>query len=382
MKYFVIAGEASGDLHASNLIAALRQQDDKAEFCGLGGDLMAAQGTRLVRHYRDMAYMGFVDVVLHLRSILGNMSAACDALKDFCPDMVILVDYPSFNLKIAEYVKKNLPGVPVFYYIAPKLWAWKSWRIKAIKKYVDRVFSILPFEVEWFGQRDCSVDYVGNPCVDAVNARNHKNESLDDFASRNSLKTDKPFLALLAGSRVSEIKQNLPVMLQAAASFPDFRLVIAGAPSIDKDLYIPFIKDYDVDIVYGETYELLQQAHSAVVTSGTATLETALMEVPQVVVYHIGGGKLLYKILTSFIKVKFISLVNLITDKEVVKELYSYMLSVDSLKAELQAFLYPGEYRDRMMENYRQLKNTLGDEPVSVRAARDMINTWREIRLL
>ena len=380
MRYFLIAGEASGDLHASNLIAALKEQDHQAEFCGLGGDLMKQQGAELVCHYKDMAYMGFVDVITHLGSILGIMGKACSAIENFKPDMVILIDYPSFNLKIARYVKKNMPGVPVFYYIAPKLWAWKSWRIKSIKKYVDRVFSILPFEVDWFGQRGCKVDYVGNPCVDSVSNRKHKDESLDDFKQRTGVAVDKPIIALLAGSRVSEIKKNLPLMIEAAGEHEDFQMIVAGAPSIDKNLYKDYVDGQRVKIVYGETYELLQQSRAAIVTSGTATLETALLRVPQVVVYYLGGGKLFYSVLSKIIRVKFISLVNLITDKEVVKELYSYWLTVDNIKKELNSILCDGQSRDAMLNNYDKLIETLGSEPVSKRAARGMIEVWNELK--
>lgn len=373
MRYFVIAGEASGDLHASNLLRALKEQDPDCQFKGLGGDLMAEQGCELVQHYRDMAYMGFVDVVLHLRTILGIMSKAKQAAKAFCPDVVILVDYPSFNLQMAKYVKKNMPGTPVFYYIAPKVWAWKSWRVKSIRKYVDRVFSILPFEVEWFGQRGCEVSYVGNPCVDAVENRSCKGESLSEFASRTNIPTDKPLLALLPGSRVSELKGNLPDMLKAASAFPQFHIVIAGAPAMPKELYSQCTKEYNCSVVCGETYQLLQQAEVAVVTSGTATLETALMRVPQVVVYQIAGGRIVYWILRKIIRVANVSLVNLIADRQVVTELLGYNFNAESLKSELGKIIAPAEGRQRMLDEYAHLADLLGTEPVSRRAAREMI---------
>lgn len=374
MKYFVIAGEPSGDLHASNLLAALKQQDADAQFMGLGGDLMAAQGCQMVQHYRDMAYMGFADVILHLRTILGIMSKAKQSIKDFRPDVVILIDYPSFNLQLAKYVKKNIPNTPVFYYIAPKVWAWKSWRVKSIRKYVDRVFSILPFEVEWFGKRGCEVSYVGNPCVDAVEAREHKGESLAEFAARTSVPTDKPILALLPGSRVSELNGNLGDMLKAASAYPQFHTVVAGAPSLSAELYEKFTKDYDCSVVYGETYQLLQQASVAVVTSGTATLETALMRVPQVVVYQIAGGnKLVYWILRKIVKVKNVSLVNLIADRDIVTELLGYFYNAESLKAELDKIMPSAEGREKMLKEYADLADLLGTEPVSLRAAREMV---------
>lgn len=373
MKYFVIAGEPSGDLHAGNLLRALKEQDADAQFLGLGGDLMAAQGCRLVQHYRHMAYMGIVDVLLHLRSILGIMGSAKKAVREFRPDAVILVDYPSFNLRMAEFVKKNMPGVPVYYYIAPKVWAWKSWRVKAIRKYVDRVFSILPFEVEWFGQRGCEVSYVGNPCVDAVLAREHKGESLQQFSARTGVPADKPILALLPGSRTSELKHNLPAMLQAASKFAGYRVVVAGAPGMPVEVYEQYTAGYDCTRLTGETYQLLQQAHAAVVTSGTATLETALMRVPQVVVYHIGGGALVHWVLRKLIKVPNVSLANIITNRYIVPELLCHFVTPGNVERELRKLLAPSPARDKMMADYNELAGILGTEPVSRRAAREMV---------
>lgn len=368
MKYFIIAGEASGDLHASNLMAALKEQDSQTEFCFLGGDLMAAQGGKMIRHYRDMAFMGFVPVLLHARTILQNIKDCKQAILDFQPDALILVDYPSFNLKMAQFVKENLKNVPVFYYISPKLWAWKEYRLKSIKKYVDKVYSILPFEVDWYKQRDYTVDYVGNPCVDAVANRQHKDEPRESFLQRNDL-PDRPILALLAGSRVQEIKSSLPKMLEAASAYPDYLVVIAGAPSIDKSLYESYLKDYSANIVFGETYELLQQSELAVVTSGTATLETALLRVPQVVVYMISGGWIFHQILNLFIRVENVSLVNLIANKRLVSELLIEDFTVENLKKEISRLLQK-EYRDEVLAGYDQLIETLGDEPVSQKTAR------------
>ena len=368
MKYFIIAGEASGDLHASNLMAALKEQDSQTEFCFLGGDLMAAQGGKMIRHYRDMAFMGFVPVLLHARTILQNIKDCKQAILDFQPDALILVDYPSFNLKMAQFVKENLKNVPVFYYISPKLWAWKEYRLKSIKKYVDKVYSILPFEVEWYKQRDYTVDYVGNPCVDAVANRQHKDEPRETFLQRNDL-PDRPILALLAGSRVQEIKSSLPKMLEAASAYPDYQVVIAGAPSIDKSLYESYLKSYPAKIVFGETYELLQQSEVAVVTSGTATLETALLRVPQVVVYMISGGWIFHQILNLFIRVENVSLVNLIANKRLVSELLIEDFTVENLKKEISRLLQK-EYRDEVLAGYDQLIETLGDEPVSQKTAR------------
>lgn len=380
MKYFVIAGEPSGDLHASNLLRALKKHDTDAQFMGLGGDLMAQQGCKLVQHYRDMAYMGFIDVLLHMRTILGIMSSAKNAVMEFAPDAVILVDYPSFNLRMAEYVKKNLPGVPVYYYIAPKVWAWKSWRVKNIRKYVDRVFSILPFEIEWFGNRGCEVSYVGNPCVDAVEAREHKGETFQDFASRTGVPTEKPILALLPGSRNSELAHNLPDMLKAASKFTQFHIVVAGAPGMPKEKYGQYTNGFDCSIVYGETYQLLQQAHAAVVTSGTATLETALLRVPQVVVYHVGGGKFVHWLLRKLIKVRNVSLVNLITDKDIVTELLCHFVTAENIECELKKLIAPSAARDKMLADYEDLANILGVEPVSERAAREMVERIMKVK--
>ena len=371
MKYFIIAGEASGDLHASNLMASLKIIDEKAEFCMLGGDLMIAQGGTLIRHYKDMAFMGFIPVLLHIRTVLKNIKDCKQAILDFKPDALILVDYPSFNLKMAQFVKENMSGVRVFYYISPKLWAWKAYRLKAIKKYVDKVYSILPFEVDWFKQRGYEVTYVGNPCVDAIANRPHKDESRQTFLQRNGLK-DQPIMALLCGSRVQEIKKSLPLMLQAAASFPEYQLVIAGAPSIYKSLYASLMSGSPATVLLNETYELLQQSELAVVTSGTATLETALLRTPQVVVYKMSGGWLFHRFLELFIKVENVSLVNLIANKRLVEELIIEEFTVENLKKAILR-LQDEEYRTQVLQGYDQLIESLGDTPVSEKTARLML---------
>ena len=371
MKYFIIAGEASGDLHASNLMASLKIIDEKAEFCMLGGDLMIAQGGTLIRHYKDMAFMGFIPVLLHIRTVLKNIKDCKQAILDFKPDALILVDYPSFNLKMAQFVKVNMSGVRVFYYISPKLWAWKAYRLKAIKKFVDKVYSILPFEVDWFKQRGYEVTYVGNPCVDAIANRPHKDESRQTFLQRNGLK-GQPIMALLCGSRVQEIKKSLPLMLQAASSFPEYQLVIAGAPSIDKSLYESLTNGSPVTVLLNETYELLQQSELAVVTSGTATLETALLRTPQVVVYKMSGGWLFHRFLELFIKVENVSLVNLIANKRLVEELIIEDFTVKNLKNAILR-LQDEEYRTQVLQGYDQLIELLGDTPVSEKTARLML---------
>lgn len=367
MKYFIIAGEASGDLHASNLMASIKKNDGEADFCFLGGDLMSAQGGKSVRHYKEMAFMGIIPVLLHARTILGIIKQCKQAILDYQPDVLILVDYPSFNLKMAQFVKENMPSVPVYYYISPKLWAWKEYRLKSIRKYVDKVFSILPFEVKWFGDRGYTVEYVGNPCVDAVENRKHKGESREEFEARTKVGA-QPIIALLAGSRVQEIKSSLPIMLEAASRYKDYQPVVAGVKSVDSTVYEPILRKYGAKIIYDETYELLQQSELALVCSGTATLETALLRVPQVVVYMISGGWLVHRFLELFIRVPYISLVNLIADKWLVKELVSENFTVEKVCAEIDR-LRVGEEREKMLREYDELIELLGHESASDRAA-------------
>ncbi len=300
MKYYLIAGEASGDLHASNLMAAIKTEDPHAEFRFFGGDLMRAVGGTLVKHYREMAYMGVIPVLLHARTILRNMRLCRDDIRAYRPDVVVLVDYPGFNLKIARFVKTTLP-IPVYYYISPKIWAWKKYRIRSFRRYVDRMFCILPFEVDFFRSLDYPVDYVGNPSVDAVAAfREAQRDRPDTFRNDHGL-TDQPVLALLAGSRRHEIRRNLPVMLDVAARFPDLQAVVAGAPGLTADDYRSCLGERTTPkIIYGQTYHLLSHASAALVTSGTATLEAALFRVPQVVCYHVSGGRLVNFVFDRF----------------------------------------------------------------------------------
>ncbi len=367
MRYFLIAGEASGDLHASNLMASIKKNDEAADFCFLGGDLMAAQGGKMVRHYKDMAFMGFIPVLLHARTVLGNIKQCKASILEYKPDALILIDYPSFNLKMAQFVKENLPGVPVYYYISPKLWAWKEYRLKSIRQYVDKVFSILPFEVKWFADRGYQVDFVGNPCVDAVEGRSCKGESRAVFNERNQL-DNRPIMALLAGSRMQEIKSSLPIMLESASRYPEYQLVVAGAPSIEATVYDELMAPYKARVVYNQTYELLQQSELAVVTSGTATLETALLRVPQVVVYKMSGGWLFHRFLELFIRVPYISLVNLIADKWLVKELVIEDFTVKKLCAEIDR-LRTQAYHDQVMQGYDELIELLGHGSASQKAA-------------
>ena len=375
MKYYLIAGEASGDLHASNLMRALQQEDASPEFRFFGGDLMASCGGTLVKHYRDMAYMGFIPVLMNLDKVLANMRLCKQDIAAFRPDVVILIDYPGFNLKIAKYVKRRLGGIPVYYYISPKIWAWKEWRVKSIRRYVDRLYSILPFEVSFYAKHDYTVEYVGNPTVDELAVRPYADESFEDFTAECGL-GKKPIIALLAGSRVAEINHNLPLMIEAAKTFHDYQLVIAGAPGISPDQYAPYLQDRSVNVVWGKTYRLLQQSRVALVTSGTATLETALLRVPQVVCYRLGGGKLFYKTFEKILKVPYVSLVNLIADSPVVCELLGYQATPENLRRELTS-LFEENIRKKMLEGYDLVAERLGAPGAPKNAARSMVADLR-----
>lgn len=378
MKYYLIVGEASGDLHASNLMRALLKEDPEAEFRFFGGDLMKQVGGTCVRHYKTLAYMGFIPVLLHLRTILRNMDFCKNDVEAWNPDVLILVDYPGFNLKIAQYIKLHTE-IPVFYYISPKIWAWKEYRIKNIKHDVDAMFSILPFEVEFYRKHQYPVHYVGNPCVDAVDAfRNGFNEQTETFTSEHGF-GQKPIIALLAGSRKQEIKDNLRRMMEASRSFPDYQFVVAGAPGIEPDFYRQYM-DADTEIVFGETYRLLAHATAALVTSGTATLETALFRVPQVVCYYTAAGKLVSCLRRMILKVPFVSLVNLIAGKEVVTELVAGDMRVEAIRRELARILPGGEGRARMLDDYNRLIEILGEAGASRRAARRMLQALSEYK--
>ena len=378
MKYYLIVGEASGDLHASHLMAALKVEDPQAEFRFFGGDLMAAVGGTMVKHYKELAYMGFIPVLLHLRTIFANMKRCKEDIVAWQPDVVILVDYPGFNLNIAKFLRAKTQ-IPVYYYISPKIWAWKEYRIKNIKRDVDELFSILPFEVEFFEDKHhYPIHYVGNPTVDEVTAfRAEHPETYDDFIRETGLES-KPIIALLAGSRKQEIKDNLPDMLRAASAFPEYQLVLAGAPGISPDYYHEYIGGAQVKILFGQTYRLLQQAETALVTSGTATLETALFRVPQAVCYHTPIGKVISFLRRHILTVKYISLVNLIANREVVKELVADTMTVEQARAELERILYNKEYRQRMLEGYEYMASRLGDAGAPKHAAQEMIRLLRK----
>lgn len=376
MKYYLIAGEASGDLHASHLMAALKEQDKHADFRFFGGDMMAAQGGQLIKHYRDMAYMGFIPVLCHLPTILSNIRKCKEDITFFKPDVVILVDYPGFNMKIAKYVK-NVLSLPVYYYISPKIWAWKEYRIKSIKKYVDRMYAILPFEVDFYKKHAYEIEYVGNPSVDEISAfESLPRESMHSFQRKNQL-SDKPIIALLAGSRQQEIRSNLNSMLSMTNLFPEYQFVIAGAPGIEESFYRGLIRENSCSIVFGQTFSLLQQSTAALVTSGTATLETALFGVPQVVCYNFSMPPFIYRILRPLIRVPYVSLVNLIAGKEVCKELLGFMITPERLKSELGDIVYNQEARSQMLQGYAEMKEQLGGAGAPQRAAISIFNSLK-----
>lgn len=367
MKYYLIVGEASGDLHASCLMHSLKEKDHDAEFRFFGGDLMTAEGGTIVRHYRELAYMGFIPVLLHLPTILKNMKMCKRDIVEWRPDVVILVDYPGFNLKIAKFLKQKT-SIPVFYYISPKIWAWKEYRIKNIKRDVDQLFSILPFEVPFFEvKHHYPIHYVGNPTADEV--RRFKASYDGRFPTFS-----KPVIAILAGSRLHEIKDNLPVMLRATDHLADrFQLVVAGAPSVPHDYYLQFLGNRKVEIVYDQTYPLLMNAHAALVTSGTATLETALFDVPQVVCYATPLPRLISVLRRILLKVKYVSLVNLIADSEVVKELVAADYSEENVRREIDAIIADGPQRNAMKEGYAEVWRRLGKESAPDNAARQIV---------
>lgn len=368
MKYYLLVGEASGDLHASHLMQALKQRDAEAQFRFFGGDLMTAVGGQRVRHYRELAYMGFIPVLLHLPTILRNMKLCKQDIRQWQPDVVILVDYPGFNLGIAQYVHRHRI-CPVYYYISPKLWAWKEYRIKNIKRDVDELFSILPFEVPFFEQKHhYPIHYVGNPTAQEVR------EYLATNGERKAVSGEKPVLALLAGSRRQEIKDNLPAMLAATAHLTEhYDVVLAGAPSIEPSYYDCFTAGYKVRLVVNDTYALLSQATAALVTSGTATLEACMFRVPQVVCYETPLPRLVGFLRRYALKVKYVSLVNLIAGREVVTELVAETFSVSNIRRELEAILPGGSQRQRMLADYEEVHRLLGDSRAADEAAHIML---------
>lgn len=368
MRYFLIAGEASGDLHASNVMRELQKLDPKAEFRFFGGDKMAAIGGEPVKHYRDMAYMGIVAVLKNIHKVLANLALCKKELTSWKPDVLILVDYASFNLKIARYVKEQVPELPVHFYISPKIWAWKEYRIKSFKKYIDRMYVILPFETDFFAKHNFAVSYVGNPCVDSIaDFRSRPYDKLS-FLSEYGL-DQRPILALLPGSRKAEIKSNLPLMLEAALSYPDYQVVVSGAPGVEKNYYEAFLPE-SIPLIFGETYKLVDLAYVALVTSGTATLETGLLSTPQIVCYAYKGGRLPNWIFQKFMHVPFISLVNLVAGKMVVPELFGVLFNRVQLKTSLESLLSDTVERKIMLQGYSEVQEKLGHPGAAAQTAK------------
>ncbi len=378
MKYYLIVGEASGDLHASRLMRSLKKYDELAEFRFFGGDLMAAEGGTRVKHYKELAYMGFVPVLLHLGTIFSNMKRCKEDIVAWKPDVVILVDYPGFNLNIAKFLKKNTL-IPVYYYISPKIWAWKEWRIKSIKRDVSEMFSILPFEVPFYEQKHkYPVHYVGNPTAQEVAefiAGYHQTH--EEFCRENNLDSRKPIVALLAGSRLQEIKDNLPAMIEVAERFEDYQMVLAGAPSIEDEYYDKFLEGTPVRVVKNKTYQLLSHTTAALVTSGTATLETALFNVPQVVCYETPLPKLIRFAFNHVLKVDYISLVNLVANKEVVPEMFADKFTIDGIANELYKIMPGQPARERMLAEYQEVLRELGSKVAPDEAASIMVDLLR-----
>jgi lipid-A-disaccharide synthase len=364
MRYYLIAGEASGDLHGSNLLKGLRKTDKKAEFRYWGGDLMKQQGGTLVKHYREHNIMGFIEVLQNLKTIKKNFRFCKQDILQFKPDVLILIDYPGFNLRMAEFAHKN--GIKVYYYISPKIWAWKESRIKKIKSYVDKMFIIFPFEKDFYKKHNYPAEFHGNPLIDAVEDYKENALPFNEFIKQNNLDS-RPIIALLPGSRKQEIDRNLNVMFEIMDKFNDFQFVIAGARSIDPDYYTKFISVENVHFVYDKTYNLLNHSRAAIVTSGTATLETALFNVPQVVCYR--ANPLSYHIAKWFVKIPYISLVNLNLQKEVVKEYIQKEMSASNLKEELDRILGDEKYRSNMLSMYNELHHVLGGKGASERFA-------------
>ena len=370
MRYFIIAGEASGDLHASHLMGALKKKDPEASFCFFGGELMSEQGGVLLKHYREMAFMGFFTVLMNLGQIKKNFKLAQDELLKFNPDVLILVDYPGFNLRMAKFGKEH--GIKTFYYISPKIWAWKPGRVKWVKNFVDELFTIFPFEKDFYDKHDYKIRYVGNPTVDELSVRPNRDQTFNSFVGENGLR-DQPIVALLAGSRRQEIKLILPTLTKVAELFPDYQFVIAGAPSLSLRLYEENMPGQKIPVIFGKTYELLQQSRAAVVASGTATLETAVINIPQVVCYIIELGRFTSLLRKIFLKIQWISLVNLVMNKEIVREFFQENCKPKAIAEELKKLLDEGSYREEMLQNYSLMLAKLGPPGCADRAAEEMV---------
>jgi lipid-A-disaccharide synthase len=373
MKYYLVAGEASGDLHGSNLMKELKLADSDAKFQYFGGDLMQAVGGELVKHYREMAFMGVVNVVLNLKTISRNMEICKAGLLRFQPDVLILIDYPGFNLRIAEFAKQH--NIRVFYYISPKLWAWKAYRVKKIKAFVDEMFTIFPFETEFYKKYQFKVNYVGNPVLDSIAEFRLKALSKNVFFETNKL-DDRAIVALLSGSRVQEIKRTLPLMVKIAGLFPGFQFVVAGVKSVNPGLYQKNLEGTGIKIIFDQTYDILNNAHTALVASGTAALETALFNVPQTVIYKIEGGWLVDFIFRNLIfknRMAGVSLPNIIMNKLIISEFIQMKMTLKNVKAEMEKLLFDENYRQKILTGYVRLKELMGEPGSSKRAAQKMV---------
>lgn len=376
MKYYVIAGEASGDLHAFHLMKALKSLDSEALFRGIGGNNMKSAGGHLLMHYQKLAYMGFIPVLLHAQTILRGMKLCKKDILSWQPDVVILVDYPGFNLNVAKFIHTH-SRIPVYYYISPKIWAWKEHRIKAIRKYIDRMFCILPFEVDFYAKRNYDIDYVGNPSADEIQQFLQRDKTTRaEFLKTNRLQ-DKPVIAILAGSRKQELKNNLQQMIEAGSRFPDYQLVVAGAPGLTPEDYTPYING-NIKLIFGATYNLLRYSQAALVTSGTATLETALLNTPQVVCYYIACGKIVSWLRRLLLHVPYISLVNLIAGREVVPELVADTMTTDNIYRQLKDLL-PDDSSQRkvMLEGYAEMRKRLGGKNAPENTAKLIIESLK-----
>lgn len=371
MKYYLIAGEASGDLHGSNLMKELKLADSNAEFRFFGGDLMQAVGGEIVKHYREMAFMGFANVIFNLKTINRNLNFCKTDLLEFKPDVLILIDYPGFNLRIAEFVKQH--NIKVFYYISPKVWAWKAHRVKKIKVLVNEMFTIFPFETEFFKKYDYDVHYVGNPLLDSISEFSKNALSKTEFLEKNKL-DNRQIVALLAGSRVQEIKNTLSLMVEISKLFPTFQFVVAGVKSIDIELYTKYLAGSSVALIFDQTYDLLNNSHTALVASGTAALETALFDVPQTVIYKMEGGWPVDIVMRNFVlKTIGVALPNIIMNRIIVSEYIQMKMTVKNVKAEMEKLLFDENYRKKIFEDYKRLQELMGNPGSSKRAAQKMV---------
>ncbi|HKK37986.1 MAG TPA: lipid-A-disaccharide synthase [Cryomorphaceae bacterium] len=373
MKYYIISGEASGDLHGSNLVKEILKKDSSADIRAWGGDLMSEAGADVVKHYRDLAFMGFAEVIANIGTILKNFKRCKADILNFEPDVLILIDYPGFNLRMAEFAHKE--GIKVFYYISPQIWAWKQNRVKKIRAYVDEMYVILPFEKDFYAKFDVDVHFVGHPLIDAVGQFKETLPDRESFFHEYGM-TDRPLVLLMPGSRKQEINKMLPLMLEIAKKHSEYHFVVAGAPGQDKEFYDQFLADSDVQLISGKTYQLLSYARAALVTSGTATLETAIFRVPQVVCYR--AGSVSYIIAKNLVKIAYISLVNLIMDREVVKELIQGELNLKKLEVEFSKIAKEGEPRTKQLSEYEELYEKLGGEGASALTAELMLKSLND----